>query len=328
MNCLGIESTAHTLGIGITKNKEIIANEKSIYKPEEGEGIIPREAAEHHEKTREKTLKKAIEEAGIEKDEIDLIAVANGPGLPPCLLQGVELAKKLSKELKANIVPVNHCIAHIEVSKKDTEAKDPLVQYVSGGNTQIISYAGSRYRIHGETLDIGIGNAFDKFAREMNLKMPGGPKIMKMAEKGENYIELPYTVKGMDLSFSGLVTQAKKEYKKLKNKEEYTKEDLAYSFQETILSMLVEVTERAIAHTKKEELLLTGGVAMNTRLREIDEKMAEEHGASFHTPKREYCGDNGAMIAYTGEIYKEKAKKPEKIDIKPNWRTNKYRAKK
>ncbi|MFW5902562.1 MAG: KEOPS complex N(6)-L-threonylcarbamoyladenine synthase Kae1 [archaeon] len=316
MNCLGIESTAHTLGIGISTPEEIIANEKDAYKPEEGKGIIPREAAEHHNKVKEKVLERALKKAGINKNEIDLIAIANGPGLPPCLLEGLNLAKKLSKELNVKIVPVNHCIGHIEIGKKETGAKNPLVQYVSGGNTQILSYSEGRYRIYGETHDIGIGNAFDKFARSLNLKMPGGPKIMKLAERGEEYVKLPYTVKGMDLSFSGLVTEASKK------KEEVNKEDLAYSFQETILSMLVEVTERALAHTEKKELLLTGGVALNTRLREMNEKMTREHDASFHVPKNEYCGDNGAMIAYTGIKFKEKAKK--EVDINPRWRTNQY----
>jgi len=320
MNCLGIESTAHTLGIGIANQEDIIANEKDVYKPEEGKGIIPREAAEHHKEVKKEVLKKALKEAEMEKEDIDIIAVANGPGLPPCLLQGVGLARELSKELEIKIVPVNHCIAHIEVAKKETNAEDPLVQYVSGGNTQILSHADGRYRIYGETLDIGIGNAFDKLARSMGLEMPGGPKIMKLAEKSNKYIELPYTVKGMDLSFSGLVTQASKKH------EEHEKEHIANSFQETALSMLVEVTERALAHTKKEELLLTGGVALNKRLREMDGKMAEEHEASFHVPQNEYCGDNGAMIAYTGRLYREKAEK--EIDIKPRWRTNQYKTNK
>ncbi len=311
MNCLGIESTAHTLGIGITQNQEILANERDIYKPEEG-GIVPEEAAEHHKKVKRETVERALEKANLEKKNIDLIAVAKGPGLPPCLSQGVKLAKELSKELEVEIVPVNHCIAHIEIGKKTTEAEDPLVQYVSGGNTQILSLAGGKYRIHGETLDIGIGNAFDKFAREIDLSMPGGPKIMKLAEKGEKYIELPYTVKGMDLSFSGLVTEASKKAKK------ETKENISYSFQETALSMLVEVTERAIAHTKKKELLLTGGVAANTRLRQMNKKMTATHDATFHVPEKEYCGDNGAMIAYTGAKYKEKAVKD--LDIDPRWR--------
>jgi len=320
MKCLGIESTAHTLGIGIADQNHVIANEKDVYKPEKGEGIIPREAAEHHKRVKEEVLEKALQKSEMNKEDIDLIAIANGPGLPPCLLQGAELARKLSKELNTDIVPVNHCIAHIEIAKKETKAEDPLVQYVSGGNTQILSHADGRYRIYGETLDIGIGNAFDKLARSMGLNMPGGPKIMKLAEESNKYIELPYTVKGMDLSFSGLVTQASKKYG------EHEKKHVANSFQETALSMLVEVTERALAHTKKEELLLTGGVALNNRLREMNEKMAEEHGASFHVPKNEYCGDNGAMIAYTGTIYKEKARK--KIDIKPKWRTNQYKTNK
>ncbi len=319
MNCLGIESTAHTLGIGITKKEEVVANERSIYKPSPGKGIVPSEAAKHHSKTKKKVLEDALKKANIEKEDLDIVAVASGPGLPPCLLEGVKLAKKLSNQLKIPLVPVNHCIAHIEIGKKDCKSKDPLVQYVSGGNTQIISQSGNLYRIYGETLDIGIGNAFDKFARNLGLQMPGGPKIMQLAKKGENYIPLPYTVKGMDLAFSGLVTEA------TRKSENAEKEDIAYSFQETALSMLIEVTERALAHTKKEELLLTGGVAANTRLQEMNQLMAKEHQADFYVPKREYCGDNGAMIAYTGYIYREKNQDPKEVDINPTWRPNTYK---
>lgn len=316
MKCLGIESTAHTLGIGVTEEEKVLANEKDAYKPEKGKGIIPSEAAEHHSKVKYKVMNKALEKSRLSRDELDLIAVASGPGLPPCLLEGVKLAKKLSKELEVPLVPVNHCIAHIEIGKKDCESKDPLIQYVSGGNTQILSQSGNKYRIYGETLDIGIGNAFDKFARGIGLRMPGGPKVMQLAEKSSKYVELPYTVKGMDLAFSGLVTEAVKKSKESK------KEEIAYSFQETALSMLLEVTERALAHTKKKELLLTGGVAANSRLREMDKLMAREHDAEFKVPKKEYCGDNGAMIAYTGWKYRSKAKKPKQVDIQPRWRPN------
>lgn len=309
MIILGIESTAHTFGIGITDGKKILCNEKDTYIPEEGWGIVPGEASKHHDQKSHYVLKKALKSSEVSLDEIDFIALSTGPGLPPCLLSGLKFAKSLNKR----IIPVNHCYAHIEIGKFDTGCKDPLIVYVSGGNTQITALEGGRYRIFGETLDIGIGNAIDKFARKAGLPSPGGPHIEKLARKGENYIELPYTVKGMDLVFSGLVTAAGKNIKKS------NRADLVYSFQETIFSMLVEVTERALAHTKKSEVLLTGGVAQNKRLQEMLRKMCKKHNAKFFVPKAEYCADNGAMIAWTGLLSKKPKKK---LDINPRWRTD------
>ena len=133
-----------------------------------------------------------------------------------------------------------------------TKAKDPVLLYVSGANTQIIAYDGGKYRIFGETLDGGIGNFLDTFARDLGLGFPGGPIVEKLAKKGKNYIELPYVVKGMDISVGGIQTNVKQKLQTGK----YSKEDLAYSVQETVFAMLVETAERAIAHTGKKELLL------------------------------------------------------------------------
>ena len=304
---LGIESTAHTFGVGITNGQKILANERSIYSPKKG--IVPAEAAQHHRKNASTVFKRALEKANLNEDDVDCVAVATGPGLPPCLLAGLEFARELKKPL----IPVNHCVAHIEIGRFETKAKDPLTIYVSGGNTQIIGLEGGVYRIFGETLDIGIGNAIDKFARSLGLSTPGGPKIEEIAKKGRAYIDLPYSIKGMDLVFSGLVTATEKKMNKVK------KEDLVFSFQETIFSMLTEVTERALAHTKKKEVMLTGGVAQNKRLKEMLRIMAKDHNAKFFVASPQYCGDNGAMIAWTGFLSKETKRK---IDINARWRTD------
>ncbi len=315
MIVLGIEGTAHTFGVGIiTEKGKELANERDIYKPKEGWGIIPSDAARHHKKVSEEVISSALEKAGITLKEVDGIAISIGPGLPPCLLEGIKIAKKLAEESKKPLIGINHCIAHIEIAKLYGKMKDPLTVYVSGGNTQIIGYEAGRYRVFGETLDIGIGNAIDKFAREKGIGFPGGPKIEKLAKKGKEYIPLPYTVKGMDLVFSGVVTAALKKKAKI--------EDLCYSFQETIFSMLVEVTERALAHSEKKEVILTGGVAQNKRLQEMLKKMSEEHNAKFLVPKKEVCGDNGLMIAWAGVIALTEKKKLPEIDIKPRWRTD------
>jgi N6-L-threonylcarbamoyladenine synthase/N6-L-threonylcarbamoyladenine synthase/protein kinase Bud32 len=167
--------------------------------------------------------------------------------------------------------------------------------YTSGANTQVIAFANGKYRVFGETLDIGIGNCLDKFGRNVKIDFPCGPIIEKLALKGKKYLELPYSIKGMDIAFSGLLTAAMQLYKKGEKLE-----DICYSIQETSFASLTEVTERAMAHTEKNEVLLGGGVASNKRLRDMIEKMAEERGANSYVPSKDLCIDNGAMIAWLG----------------------------
>ncbi len=312
---LGIESTAHTFGIGVYDGEKVIANVKDMYRPKEG-GIIPIEAAKHHEKVKNEIYEKALEEANVKESEIEYIAYSQGPGLPPCLKVGLEFAKELGKKLNVKLIPVNHCIAHIEIAKYSTPCEDPVVLYVSGGNTQVIGLKNKRYRIFGETLDIAVGNLLDSFGRELNLPFPAGPVIEKLATKGSNYIKLPYSVKGMDVSFSGILTYLKK----IKN--EYSKEDLSFSLQETVFSMLLEVSERALSHLKKNELIIVGGVASNERLRKMAKIMMEERNGKFYEIPKKFAMDNGAMIAYTGYLSKNYAIPYEKADFKQKFRTD------
>ncbi len=303
---IGIESTAHTFGVGIVDKGKILANEKDAYTTESG-GIIPMDAAAHHKEVSEKIWKGALEVAGIDEDKIDAIAISQAPGLPPCLAEGMRFAKKKAKELDVPLVPINHCVAHLEIGKI-VGAKDPVMLYASGANTQIIAYAEGKYRVFGETLDTGIGNFIDNFARYFDLGFPGGPKVEKLAKEGK-YIEVPYTIKGMDVAFSGLLTKLKQLYEKGENKE-----DLAFSLQETAFATLVEAAERALAHTGKKELLLGGGVGCNARLQEMCKLMCEERGAKFFVPERSLLVDNGAMIAYLGEIMFNAGIKVEDVD--------------
>tara|TARA_Y100000034_G_scaffold25893_1_gene30901 strand:+ start:5149 stop:6120 length:972 start_codon:yes stop_codon:yes gene_type:complete len=303
---IGIETTAHTFGVGIVDKGKILANEKDAYTTESG-GIIPMDAAAHHKEVSEKIWKGALEVAGIDEDKIDAIAISQAPGLPPCLAEGMRFAKKKAKELDVPLVPINHCVAHLEIGKI-VGAKDPVMLYASGANTQIIAYAEGKYRVFGETLDTGIGNFIDNFARYFDLGFPGGPKVEKLAKEGK-YIEVPYTIKGMDVAFSGLLTKLKQLYEKGESKE-----DLAFSLQETAFATLVEAAERALAHTGKKELLLGGGVGCNARLQEMCKLMCEERGAKFFVPERSLLVDNGAMIAYLGEIMFNAGIRVEDID--------------
>jgi N6-L-threonylcarbamoyladenine synthase len=315
---LGIESTAHTFGVGIVKNGKILVNVKDSYATKKG-GIIPIEAANHHEEIKEKVYLAALKKANINEKEIKGIAFSQGPGLPPCLKVGKEFTKQKAKKLKVGVIPVNHCIAHLEIGRL-VGSRDPVMLYVSGANTQIISYASGKYRIFGETLDIGVGNFIDTFARYAGMGFPGGPKISKLAAKSNKYIELPYSIKGMDVSFSGILTNLRQ---KLES-DNYKLEDLSFSLQETVFAMLVEASERALAHIGKSELLLGGGVACNPRLQEMCKIMCKERKANFFCPPKEFLLDNGAMIAFLGEIMLKSGikEKPENIDIKPRQRTD------
>ena len=316
---LGIESTAHTFGIGIVRNGKVLSNIKRTYTTEQG-GIIPMDAAKHHFNNKNEIYFEALGSSGINESEINAIAFSQGPGLAPCLIEGMKFAKELSKKLKKPIVPVNHCVAHLEIGKI-TGAKNPVMLYASGANTQIIAYESGKYRIFGETLDVGVGNFIDNFARFAGIGFPGGPAIQNLASKGEKYIELPYKVKGMDIALSGILTNLRQ---KLES-EKYNLKDLAYSMQETVFAMLVETAERALAHTGKKELLLGGGVACNNRLQEMCKIMCKERGAKLFVPENPLLVDNAAMIAFLGEImFKSgiKEKNLEKIDIKPRQRTD------
>ncbi len=297
MICIGLEGTAEKTGVGIVDSSgEILASVGKSLIPESG-GIHPREAAEHHANNIVPLIKEALVESGLELKDIDLVAFSRGPGLGPALRTVATAARSLSLSLKVPIMGVNHCIGHVEIGRLTTGAVDPLTLYVSGGNSQIIAYDRGRYRVFGETLDIALGNCLDQFARQVNLGHPGGPRVEELALKSQNYLKLPYTVKGMDLSFSGLLTAAIRKYEAGE-----PLEDVCYSLQETAFAMVTEITERALAHSKKREVMLCGGVAANSRLREMISIMTREHYADFYQPPIKYCADNGAMIAWMGQL--------------------------
>ena len=323
--CLGIESTADDFSAGIASTDgEIVANIISAYIPEEG-GIHPREAARHHAMIAGEVLKKAFQKAGITPKEIAVVAFSQGPGLGPCLRTGATVARALASFLKLPLVGVNHCIAHIEIGKLIEKAKDPVTLYVSGGNTIVAAFEANRYRVFGETLDIAIGNCLDVFAREAGLRqkegLPFGAIIEKLATEGREMIPLPYVVKGMDLSYSGLLTAATQQL----HKGMHRLEDLCFSLQEVAFSMLTEVTERALAHTEKPEVSLTGGVAANKRLQSMINEIAKEHNSKFSVVPTQYAVDNGAMIAWTGLLaFMKGLRTPiEKSFVRLRWRLEK-----
>jgi N6-L-threonylcarbamoyladenine synthase len=320
MITLGIETTAHTFGVGIVKSDgTILANVKDAFTTH-GSGMIPAQVADHHFNVWEKVLKDALQKAKIELQDIDIVAVSQGPGIGNCLRVGAFVARCIAQKYKKQLIGVNHCIAHLSIGKLRTKARDPVLLYASGANTQVIALEGGKYRVFGETLDMGVGNFIDSAARELGLGFPGGPELEKLARGGKKLIELPYAVKGMDTNFGGLFTNIKQKI----DVGTYTKEDIAFSIQETVFAMLVEVAERAMAHTGKKELVLGGGVACNARLQEMCRMMCEERDAQSYCPEREFLVDNGAMIAWQGWLeYSAGARLNIKDSkIKPYWRTD------
>ncbi len=318
MITLGIESTAHTFGVAILKDDIVLSNVKDAYTTKSG-GMIPGKSADHHIDVCDIVLKTALEKAGIRLKDIELIAFSQGPGIGHCLKIGASFARSLALILKKPLVGVNHCIAHLEIGRL-LGATDPILLYASGANTQIIAYEGGKYRIFGETLDIGVGNLLDTVGREIGLGFPAGPAIEKLSRDAKNYIELPYSVKGMDVSFGGLHTNFK--HKWLSGK--YSREDLCYSLQETVFAMLVEVSERAMAHCDKKELVLGGGVACNSRLKEMARMMCEARSAKCFIPENQYLVDNAAMIGLTGYLMYRAGNvtKVEESGIRPYERTD------
>jgi N6-L-threonylcarbamoyladenine synthase/protein kinase Bud32 len=323
--CLGIESTADDFGVGVTTFQgKILANTGDSYIPAEG-GIHPREAARHHAEVSDRVLREALEKAGVKPRDLEVVCFAQGPGLGPCLRTGATVARALATYLGVPLVGVNHSVAHIEIGKLQTGAVDPVTLYVSGGNTIVTAYEAGRYRVFGETLDIALGNCLDVFAREAGLKqakgVPLGAALERLAKEGKMLLPLPYVVKGMDLSLSGLLTAAVS----LLRRGDCRLEDVCYSLQEHAFSMVTEVMERALAHTEKKEVLLTGGVAANQRLQDMLGVIAEEHDAKFNVVPRQYATDNGAMIAWTGVLaYKHGLVTPvEESYVKLRWRVDK-----
>ncbi len=300
--CLGIESTAHTFGASVvTFDGRVVSNVKHSYTTKKG-GMIPSQVAEHHILVVDTVIADALVKASISLHDISLLAFSQGPGMGHALNIGAWTARAISILRGIPLIGVNHCIAHLEIGRAITKAQDPVLLYVSGANTQVIAYDGGKYRIFGETLDIGVGNFIDSLARELGLGFPGGPEVYRLGLKGRNYIELPYCVKGMDVSFGGILTNIKHKI----HEKKFNPEDLAYSAEETVFAMLLEVSERAIAHCEKTELLLGGGVACNIRFQEMAREMCKSHGWKCYILPNEYNVDNAAMIALTGVMMHNK----------------------
>lgn len=347
---LGLEGSANKLGCGVISHApdgsvSILSNVRHTYITPPGHGFQPGDTARHHRLWILKVVAESIKRSGKTLEELNCICFTKGPGMGAPLASVVLVARTLSIQYNLPLVPVNHCVGHIEMGRTITGAKNPVVLYVSGGNTQVIAYSAQRYRIFGETLDIAVGNCLDRFARVIGLSNDPSPgyNIEKEAKKGKVLLPLPYSTKGMDVALGGLLAAveaytrdkrfkpnpgtkpqaesdpASEEWGKMANGEtwsgdgrhvghqdeedttafadplalsasqvsEITPADLCFSLQETVFSMLVEITERAMAHIGSKEVLIVGGVGANNRLQKMMGVMAAERGGRvFATDER------------------------------------------
>ncbi|MEM0014174.1 MAG: KEOPS complex N(6)-L-threonylcarbamoyladenine synthase Kae1 [Zestosphaera sp.] len=323
MLVLGIESSAHTLGVGIVKDEtpHIVADVRFEYRPKVG-GIHPKEAAQYFMDNAPRALSKALSYAGVTIRDIDAVAVALGPGMGPCLRVGATLARGIATYFNKPLIPVNHALAHVEVGRMLFQFRDPLVVYLSGGNTLIASFTEGRYRIFGETLDISLGNFLDTLARELGLAPPyvvsGLHQIDRCASEGREFVELPYVVKGQDVSFSGLLTATLR----LAKAGGVVLNDLCYSAREIAYSAVIEVSERGVAHTGKKEVLVVGGVASSPILKEKFEVMSAIRKVKLGIVPPQYAVDNGVMIAWTGLLMFKHGVvvKPEEAHVRQRWK--------
>ena len=316
---LGIESTAHTFSCAViekTGNKgKILSDVRSIYRPEDGEGIHPREASRHHVENSSIVLSECLQEANISVKDLDIVSYAAGPGLGPCLRVGAVVARSLSSFYDIPIYPVNHAIGHIELGKLLTGSVNPLVLLVSGGHTMLLAFLNKQWRVFGETLDITLGQLLDQFGRSIGFASPCGKNIEELASSSSNYVTLPYSVKGNDVSFSGLLSATKSVATK-------NKIDACYSLQETAFAMISETVERALSFTQKKELMIVGGVAANKRLSEMLQDVCKRHGCKFYAVPMRYAGDCGSQICWTG-LLESKVKKGASLKdtfVKQSWR--------
>lgn len=296
-----MEGSANKLGIGIVRAEDgaILANPRRTFISPPGTGFLPKETGQHHRAAIVGLLEEAFRAAGVAPRDISLVAYTKGPGMSNPLMSVAVVARTLAQLWGVPIVPVNHCVAHIEMGRLATGCGDPVVLYVSGGNTQVIAYSAGRYRIFGEALDIAVGNCLDRFARLLRLSNDPSPghSIEQLAKGGARLVDLPYTVKGMDVSFSGVLSYLEEE---VLGAGGWSAADLCFSLQETVFAMLVEITERALAHVGASEVLVVGGVGCNERLQAMLGAMLDERGGTLCAMDERYCIDNGAMIAVAG----------------------------
>ena len=302
---LGIETSCDETSMSLVRNGHELISLTILTQMDthaEFGGVVPEIASRMHTENITMVLEDTLKKANYRMDNVDAIAVTFAPGLLGSLLVGIECAKTLAFVYKKPLIAVNHTMGHIFANNLEHEMKYPLLSLiVSGGHTDLVLLS-SPYdmEVLGSTVDDSIGEVFDKVARVLGLRYPGGPSVEKLALSGENTYDLPIPMKesNYNFSFSGLKSSV---INLVHNEEqrgnELRKEDLANSFQIAAVEELRRKVELALKNTGVKEMILAGGVSANRYLRNVMENLCSQHGVNFHVPSFQYCTDNAAMIA-------------------------------
>lgn len=313
---LGIESSCDETGVGIVRGNTLLANVISSSMDEHARfgGVVPEIAARAHLEALAPTLQRALRDAHLELEDIDAIAVTNGPGLGGALMVGVGAAKALAVATGKPIYAVNHLVGHVgvDVLERGVLETPTIALLVSGGHTSLLLVRDllNDVELLGETIDDAAGEAFDKVARVLGLKYPGGPEIDRAAQSGDpkairfpRGLSLPKDMEKhrYDFSFSGLKTAVARHVELAESRgEAYSQADVAASFREAVVDVLITKAVNACLDHGVPRLLLGGGVVANRRLREVAEVACAKNGIELRIPALSLCTDNGAMIAALG----------------------------
>ena len=330
---LAIESSCDETAVAITEDGKLLANvvATQIAVHEKYGGVMPEIASRLHCENIGVCLKEALEQAHLTYEDMDAIAVTRGPGLIGCLHVGMQAAKTIAMLYNKPLIPVHHLCGHIYANEYVGELKFPLLcVVVSGGNTELVLMRDHlNFEIIGETKDDAVGECYDKVARVLGLPYPGGLPIDQHAKKGKHTYDLPKPLQGKtyDFSYSGLKTSVINLVNTLKMKgEEIRIDDMAKSFQDVAIGMIVDRTVKAAKEYNVVQIVLAGGVSANSYLREEMQKRFGHGGIDLIVPPLWCTTDNAAMIAKVAErLYKEKFFAPLTIGVDPNWKIDQFR---
>ncbi|MGM0460005.1 MAG: tRNA (adenosine(37)-N6)-threonylcarbamoyltransferase complex transferase subunit TsaD [Bacteroidota bacterium] len=309
MNILGIESSCDETAAAVLSDGKVLSNiiaSQTVH--EQFGGVVPELASRAHNKTIWATVDQALKTSGLQMPDVDAIAVAKGPGLMGSLLVGLGFAKGLSLSWEKPLIGVNHIDAHMYANFIEHEEVFPFVALiVSGGHTRLVHItAPFEHHLLGKTRDDAAGEAFDKVGKMLDLPYPGGPQVDKLSKNGNpDFIDFPRAMakKGLDFSFSGLKTSVL--YYLQDQDKEFIKEhleDICASVSAAITDVLMIKLRRALRKTGVKHVMVAGGVSANSMLRNKVQAMAEKEKINLMIPAMEYCTDNAAMIAKTGEM--------------------------
>jgi N6-L-threonylcarbamoyladenine synthase len=329
MRILGIETSCDETGIAIYDDQYGLLSHQLYSQVEvhaDYGGVVPELASRDHVRKIVPLIRESLEEANCSKQDIDGVAYTQGPGLIGALLVGSAVGRSLAFAWSVPSIGVHHMEGHLLAPMlEDDKPEFPFVALlVSGGHTMLVKVGGiGEYELLGESLDDAAGEAFDKTAKLLGLDYPGGPRLAKLAELGNEVgykFPRPMTDRpGLDFSFSGLKTYAANTIRSA-DMSEQVKADIALAFQTAVVDTLVIKCKRALKHTGLKRLVIAGGVSANTHLRAELKALADKLNGKVYYPSLAYCTDNGAMIAYAG-LQRLKAGQQESIgaSVKPRW---------